>query len=468
VSVNRARTRSGNDYSGFSVISANGRFVAFESVASDLVENNNDTNGNSDVFVRDLKTGATTLVSVNSAGTGTGNHESLVWDISVDGRFVAFQSDASDLVANDTNGSMSDVFVRDLKTGTTILVSVNRAGTASGNFSSRQPAMSADGRFVAFASFASDLVANDTNGTENIFVRDLRTGTTALVSVNSTGTDTGDMSSFNPAISADGRFVAFESDASDLVANDTNGTADAFVRDRKTGTTTLVSVNSAGTGSGNRESFVWDISADGRFVAFTSFASDLVTNDTNDTGDVFVRDLKTGTTTLASVNRAGTGSGNEESLDLAISANGRFVTFVSLASDLVANDTNGGFDVFVHDLKTGTTTLVSVNGAGAGSGFSFNPVISADGRFVAFTSPVGDLVGNDTNGTFDVFVRDLKTRTTTLVSVNSAGTDGGNGLSGSPAISADGSCVAFTSSASDLVPNDTNGTLDIFARRAGK
>ena len=490
VSVNTAGTAGGNYFDP--VVSANGRFVAFVSFASDLVTNDtNDTNATLDIFVRDLKTGTTSLVSVNSAGTGSGNRASDLPAISADGRFVAFRSAASDLVANDTNRTF-DVFVRDLKTGTTTLVSVNSAGTGSGNESSGSaiargeeiaapPVISADGRFVAFVSFARDLVDNDTNGNQSdVFVRDLKTGTTTLVSVNSAGTGSGGGTSYAPVISADGRFVAFLSNAADLVAaDDSNVTFDVFVRDLKTRTTTLASVNSAGTRSGGGTAPV--ISADGRFVAFLSDASDLVANDINGAfTDVFVRDLRTGTTTLVSVNKAGTSSWAADSSAAAMSADGRFVTFVSDASDLVTIDTNRRQDVFVRDLQTGTTTLVSVNSVGTGSGdsLSFGPAISPDGRFVAFVSSASDLVTNDSNRTFDVFLRDLKTATTTLVSVNSAGI-GGDRASGLlpagdafliavPAISADRRFVAFVSLASDLVANDTNGATDVFVRRIGK
>ena len=390
---------------------------------------------------------------------------------------MAFESDASDLVATDTNGEF-DVFVRDLKTGTTTLVSVNRAGTNSGNSLSSNPVLSADGRFVAFRSQASDLVATDTNGEFDIFVRDLKTGTTTLVSVNQAGTDSGNgISSEGYRFSENGRFVGFVSGASDLVATDTNGTVDVFVRDLKRRTTTLVSVNQAGTDSGNEFSGGVEaptLSADGRFVAFRSLASDLVATDTNGATDVFVRDLKTGTTTLVSVNRAGTNSGNGFSESSVLSADGRFVAFRSLASDLVATDTNGQQDVFVRDLKRRTTTLVSVNQAGtdSGNGGSRGSALSEDGRFVAFKSDASDLVATDTNGATDVFVRDLKRRTTTLVSVNQAGTDSGNGGSGPPDIfsegtpflSANGRIVAFESDASDLVTTDTNGQQDVFVR----
>jgi acetyltransferase-like isoleucine patch superfamily enzyme len=263
--------------------------------------------------------------------------------------------------------------------------------------------MSADGRYVAFGSYSSDLVAGDTNGNlQDVFVRDLQTGTTTLVSENAAGTGSGNGASYSNGISADGRYVAFQSLATDLVAgSDTNGIYDVFVRDLQTGVTTLVSENAAGTGTGNGASYPPIISADGRFVAFASFASDLVTGDTNgNMQDVFVRDLQTGTTTLVSENAAGTGSGNGSSQNPVISADGGYVAFLSSASDLVAGDTNGTYDVFVRDLQTGVTTLVSENAAGTGSGnsSSFDPVVSASGNAIAYTSFATDLTAGFVDG----------------------------------------------------------------------
>jgi Tol biopolymer transport system component len=195
------------------------------------------------------------------------------------------------LTANDTNGNTIDTFVRDLQTGTTTLVSVNRFETGSGNGNSGHQGMSADGRFVAFASRASDLIANDTNGTTfDVFVRDLQMGTTALVSVNGFGTGSGNGLSLPAAISAEGRFVAFVSEASNLTADGVSG-SNVFVRDLKMGTTSLVSVNRSGNGSGNGSSDGPAISADGGFVVFASRATDLVTtNDINGSEeDIFVR-----------------------------------------------------------------------------------------------------------------------------------------------------------------------------------
>jgi Ca2+-binding RTX toxin-like protein len=265
-------------------------------------------------------------------------------------------------------------------------------------------------------------------------------------------------------ISPDGRFVAFRSAADDLVATDTNGLKDIFVRDLQIGTTTLVSVNKDGTDSGIGYSWANEISADGRFVAFVSWADNLVVTDTNGTADVFVRDLQLGTTTLVSVNNDGNDSGNRFSASPTISVDGRFVAFSSFANDLVVTDI-GGKNVFVRDLQRGITTLVSISkdGTDDGNGISYFPEISADGRFVAFYSEADNLVTTDTNGVEDVFVRDLQRGTTILVSANKDKTDSGNGNSLYNTISADGRVVAFYSAADDLVATDTNGTGDVFA-----
>jgi Tol biopolymer transport system component len=235
-----------------------------------------------------------------------------------------------------------------------------------------------------------------------VFVHDRQTGTTERVSVNSAGAQANYGGAF-PSISVDGRFVAFDSYASNLVSGDTNGAPDVFVHDRQTGTTERVSVNVAGT-QGNNSSGDASISADGRLVAFDSYASNLVSGDTNGTWDVFVRDRQAGTTKCMSVDSAGT-QGNDSSLSGSISVDGRFVAFQSSASKLVSGDTNGASDVFVHDRQTGTTERVSVDSAGReGNLDSVYPAISADGRFVAFHGDASNLVPGDTNGSVDVFV----------------------------------------------------------------
>jgi Tol biopolymer transport system component len=312
---------------------------------------------------------------------------------------------------------------------------------------------------VAFTSLASNIVPGDTNNSFDIFVRDRLTNTTTRLSVDSAGNQ-GNRSSVGASISADGRFVAFNSDASNIVPGDTNDETDIFVRDSLTNTTTRVSVDSAGN-QGNGQSVGPSISSDGRFVAFISNASNLVPGDTNENTDIFVRDTLTNITTRVSVNSAGN-QGNGNSYNPSISADGRFVAFSSVASNIVPGDTNIRFDIFVRDTLTNTTTLVSVDSAGKpGNLQSGSPSISADGRFVAFTSEVSNLVPEDTNISRDIFVRDTLTNTTTLVSLDSAGNQG-NSYSIFPSISADGRFVAFYSFASNLVPGDTNNTDDIF------
>lgn len=349
------------------------------------------------------------------------------------------------------------------------------------NGASYNPSISADGYSVAFQSEASNLVVGDTNEVSDIFVYDRRKDAVERVSVANDGVQ-GNGESFAPCISADGRWVAFWSFASNLVVGDTEecgegdftyNCADVFVHDRQTGTTErIVAGGRRGLGGGSNR---LGISADGRWVVFYSWASNLVRNDANGHADIFMHDRQVGTTELISVVRDGT-QGNGDSVEPSISADGRWVTFVSQASNLVQNDTNAKWDVFVRDRQTGTTRRVSVasNGAqGNGEsgvilhqeGWSDGPAISADGRWVAFTSNASNLVPGDTNectnpilgphNCYDVFVHDLQMSTTERVSIAGDGTPG-NGESFSPSISADGRWVAFVSSASNLVTGDSN------------
>ncbi len=276
----------GNDNSRFPSISANGRYVAFYSIASNLV--NGDTNGSQDIFVHDRQSGSTTRLSVASDGTQA-NDSSWGTSVSADGRYVAFDSLASNLVGGDTNGEV-DIFVHDRQAGATSRVSVASDGTQA-NDSSYSSSISDDGRYVAFSSYAQNLVSGDTNGLPDIFVHDRQTGTTSHVSVASDGTH-GNSGSYGPSISADGAFVAFHSDANNLVSGDTNDTFDVFMHDLQTGATNRVSVASDGT-QGDYSSGDPSISADGRYVAFSSYAQNLVSGDTNGSEDVFVHDRGT-------------------------------------------------------------------------------------------------------------------------------------------------------------------------------
>jgi uncharacterized repeat protein (TIGR01451 family) len=414
--------------------------------------------------------GETTLVNVNSEGA-QGNSTSYPYStaISADGRYVAFGSYADNLVAGDTNG-WPDVFVHDRVTGQTTRVSVSSAGEQGNAQILEGPppfgsiAISADGRYVAFSSFSDNLVAGDTNGVLDAFVHDRLSGNTARVSVGSSGEQGNRELSDGVAISADGRYVVFNSSADNLVAGDTNGALDAFVHDRLSGKTTRVSVSSVGA-QGSNGGYSSAISADGRYVAFSSEADNLVAGDTNGETDAFVHDRVTGQTTRVSVGSAGE-QGDDSSAPTAISADGRYVAFGSDAHNLVAvgRSSGSGNDAFVHDRVTGETTLVSVSSAGVpGDYYSYPIAISADGRYVALWSAADNLVAGDANGTNDSFVHDRVTGETTLVSVDSVGTQE-NGSSQNPSISADGRYVAFWSDADNLVAGDTNGNDDIFVR----
>lgn len=398
------------------------------------------------------------VASVGSSGElGNGDSE-YAW-LSSDGRYVAFDSASDNLVPGDTNGR-ADVFLRDLKEGVTTLVSVNTEGT-QGNNGSYDPSISDDGRFVAFLSRATNLVANDANNALDIFVHDRKTLTTTRVSIGSGGIE-GNSYCFSPTISADGRYVAFESESSNLVALDTNNSRDVFVHDRTTGLTTRASVDSAGgqaVGGSNRPY----ISANGRYVAFSSSAINIVPGDFLTTG-IFVHDRNTGTTTLVSVNSAGD-QANRYSAYPAISADGRYVTFKSDASNLVAGDTNERSDIFVHDRSTGKTTRASVNSAGAqGNGSNSRSMISGDGRYVAFASWATNLVASDTNSKLDIFIHDNITGNTRRASLGPLGAQANDKSDDYHAISADGRYVAFASSATNLVPDDVNDAVDIFIR----
>jgi len=401
-----------------------------------------------------------TLRASVDTGGGDPNGNSFNSSTSATGRFVAFESLASDLVPGDGNGA-KDVFVRDVVAGTTTRASVDTGGGDS-NGASFDPSTSATGRFVAFASSASDLIPDDGNGVDDVFVRDLVAGTTTRVSVDTGGGDPNG-ASFSPSISPGGEFVAFASFASDLVPGDGNSGSDVFLRDLVAGTTTRVSVDTLG-GDPNASSEAPAVNATGRFVAFHSFASDLVPGDGNFATDVFVRDLTAGTTTRASVDTGG-GDPDGSSFFPSISKTGRFVAFESNATDLVLGDGNGSTDVFVRDLVAGTTTRASVDmGGGDPNSVSNSASISATGRLVAFASLASDLVPGDSNGATDIFVRDLTAGTTTRASVDRQGGDP-NGESGAPSISANGRFVGFESGASDLVLGDGNGLIDIFLRR---
>jgi Ca2+-binding RTX toxin-like protein len=589
-------------------ISTDGRYVAFESRATNLVAG--DSNGKMDIFLKDRATGETLRLSESSTGMQTdGDSERPM--LSGDGQRVVFVSSATNLVTDDNNGVI-DVFVRDVASGETFRVSTASDG-GQANGTSYQTAISRDGGFVAFSSAASNLVAGDTNGMIDLFVKNLESGEIVRANTAADGTQsTGGYLEMNgsASISADGRFVVFLTGATNLVAGDTNGVADVFVKDLQTGNIARVSIapdgiqaNAGGyapsisadgriitwdtkattvnpTGSGNENivavanplfsmdtlaggagndiyllrtydqvieqagegmdtvrtdlarytlssnvenlqiiggvgslgqgnelantlaggpgvdrleglagndvlygergvlrmstasgggqanamSTDLDLSADGRYVAFGSQASNLAGRNVNGTGsDAFVKDVATGRTILASAVGT-TQTGNSASSDVSICADGRYVTFVSTADNLVGDDTNGAQDIFVRNVVGNTTTRVSTASDGTqANGWSYQPVISGAGGFVAFLSSASNLVVGDTNGVLDVFLKNLGNSGLTRVSTSSTGVQA-NGSCFNPGVSSDGSVVAFDSMATNLVASDTNAVTDVFVK----
>jgi len=404
------------------------------------------------------RAGITERVSLGPGGV-QGDEHSYPSYISADGHYVVFVSDATNLVAGDTNG-WPDVFVRVLATEQTIRVSVAGDGSQA-NDESGGAAISADGRYVVFHSWATNLVPGDTNSACDVFLRDLQAETTTRVSLATDGTQGNGESKF-PTVSADGRYVAFESAAANLVPGDTNGFIDIFLRDLDTPATTRVSIATAGT-QAQRESYMVYISANGRYVAFTSDAGNLVADDTNGWPDVFVRDVVGAETTRVSVHTDGT-QANEESYTASISSDGRYVGFSSYATTLI--DGYAGFwsQAYVRDRQTSATELVSIAEGGApGEGDSEFPYVSSDGRYIVFESTASNLVSADTNAFRDIFVRDRVSGVTEMGSVSTDGLQA-DADCWIPSISDDGSRLVFNSTASNLVVGDTNDVSDIFLR----
>ena len=373
---------SANGYCHAGQVSEDGRFAVFSSVASNLVAN--DTNGRPDVFLRDTVKNKTIRISV--AGNGSqGDHQSTHPSISSDGNTIVFESQATNLVPNDTN-RVGDIFAYDRPTGRISRVNLSSTGKQALGGNSCDPTISRDGRFVGFFSGATNLVPNDNNGFQDSFVRDLRQKTTVMVHRSSTGQQ-GNVGSNTPHVSAYGRYVVFSSDSTNLVAKDTNGRHDVFRRDLRTGTTERVSVSANGV-EGNGHSTLPGagrnaISDDGRYVAFMSRSTNLVVGDTNGQVDQFVKDMATEAIERVNVNdRGGQGRGGRTNWDPAsqLSGDGRFVVFYALDSNLVAQDWNGTWDVFLRDRFLKRTTLLSRNSSGQqGNGRSFEACISRNG-----------------------------------------------------------------------------------------
>lgn len=402
------------------------------------------------------------LDSVDSSDT-QGDNPSTAPSISTDGRYIAFASTATNLVSGDTNND-SDIFLRDRLNHATVRISVDSADAQATLGNSTAPDLSSNGRYIAFTSAATNLVPNDTNTFADIFLRDQVGGSTHRVSVDSSGLQANDASD-HPSVSDDGVYVAFESLASNLVTGDGNTESDVFIHNTQDGSTILASVDSNGT-QGNFGSFAPRLSSDGNLVVFESDADNLVTGDSNTFRDIFVHNRTTGATERVSVSSSG-GQANGVSRSAAITPDGRYVVFVSSATNLAAGDSDTFTDIYRHDRQTGETLLVSVSSSGVkGNGNSDSPSISADGRFVSFESAATNLVSGDSNGFNDVFVRDMIGGTTSRQSVDASGNQAILGNSSLPVISDDGNYVTFASDATNLVTNDQNSRMDVFTAPA--
>jgi Tol biopolymer transport system component len=385
--------------------------------------------------------------------------------VSADGRFVAFTSGASNMIPGVTGGH---VWVRDRLLGTLELVSVSTGGVPA-NGVNESPSISADGRYVAFESSSGNLVPADTNATWDVFLRDRQLGTTTRVSLSVTGQQLNG-ASFQPVLTPDGDYLAFVSQATNVVA----GFAGTIVYrlDLVGGQMTVVSASP--TGSPNGICTAPAISHDGRFIAFESTASNLVAGDANGFKDVFIRDCQLGVTDLVSVATGGAPANNDSALP-SLSADGNEVVFLSRSTNFFPGDVNNSYDVFVRDRASLTTTRINIAAAGGIPSPPTRPVVSATGRLVAYVSGLS-LVPADTNFASDVYVYDRVAGTTSLESASTAGVvgnfatpsnlanfQGRNALS----ISADGEFVAFDSEASNLVEGDNAGFRDVFVRWRG-
>lgn len=464
VSINHTQAASGNQASQDPVMTPDGRFVLFSSYADDLTENITSTKGLGNIFLRDLKLGTTQLVNVNKAGKASPSNflsnprrGFIPYQISQNGRFVTFASTSSDLVSKDTNNT-EDIFVRDLGTKTTKLVSSNRSGTDSGNGRSYEHRLSANGRFVEFYSAANNLVANDKDKQNDFFVRDLTTGKTILMTYTLLDLRTGIPSIPIVLSSNDGRYAAIETD-NRLLSNDTNKTTDIYLQDRLTGKLKLVSISSTGKAFG--DTHLQYITPNGRYIMFYSFATDLKAY------KVYRRDVLGNKTTLISINKAGKAIGGTGFL---LSDNGQTALFMS------DEKTPPRFSLFIRNLVTNKTTpfvdragkIVTRSDIG-----NFTPpgfrgkitTLSSDGRFLIFSSGLASLAAKDNNFTTDVFVKDLKTGLTKLISTNKTSSGSGNRASYNPILSANGRVVLFASDADDLVANDARFTTDYFTYR---
>ncbi|EJL35455.1 periplasmic component of the Tol biopolymer transport system, partial [Caulobacter sp. AP07] len=422
--------------------------------------------------------GGVTLVSKNAAGA-PGNSYSVEPSISADGTKVAFVSTSNSLLPVDYNNDR-DVFVVDLTKGTISSASLGLSGVDAQSVADvRSVVLSADGTKVLFSSDDGNLVAGDTNGNWDIFVKDLLTGVVTRVSTDATGAQStaspGYYNSYYATFSPDGGKIIFSSSAANLVPGDTNGLVDVFVKDLASGAITRVSTSASGAEAtanypGIPEALA--VSPDGQKVLFTSAANNLVAGDTNNVNDLFLKNLTTGAIIRVNTDTLGqqtAGLNPDRVFGGVFSPDGTKVAFASDAINLVVGDTNNIADVFVKDLLTGVTTRVSTNAAGAqitfaSGGGAGSPAFSPDGTKIAFVSSADNLVEGDTNGRADIFLKDLVTGVVTLVSTTALGELANGDVGAGLQFTADGDKIVFSSRADNLVAGDGNYTTDVFIK----
>ena len=474
-----------NSGMAFPRMSADGRLVAFESFDTTLTAN--DSNNAYDVFVSNPAGNTMELTSAHlpsvSSITPNGPSTLTSFSVSTNARYVAFYSEANNLVPSDTNG-FRDVYVRDLLLGTNILVSVGTNGVSPSSGLSTGAAISANGRYVAFTSSASNLVTlADTNNAQDVFVRDLQLGTTALASVNTGGTGSGTAASYSPILSFDGRYVLFRSVAANLAAGPFGTYENLYWRDLQAGTTRALTTNNSGnssyfasmTADGHNVVFggygvnlyIWNSQTNKFYYTNTSIISALSISpsgsrlglsipSTGSAGHINAVDLASNSN--LTIGSLPTGSASRLSSGFQFSGDSRYLAYVAL-------DSSGTNQIYLYDFQTQSILLVSkaFSSSSGGNNNSDSPVISVDGRFIAYRSFASNIVPNDNNGVPDLFLYDQTTGDTTLVSVSQYGNTSAAARSLTPVFSGDGQTLVFQSWAADLVPQDGNQGSDLFA-----
>ncbi|MDH5359007.1 MAG: PKD domain-containing protein [Gammaproteobacteria bacterium] len=392
-----------------------------------------------------------------SVGQTQANGNSYLVSNSADGRYVAFGSDASNLVAGDTNG-VRDVFLRDRSLGTIERISTD-SNELQSPYLSRAPSVSADGRYVSFETMGP-LLSGSSAGVFQIYRRDRSNGETHLVSGSSSGV-AGNAHSSRSSISADGRYVLFYSRANNLVSGDSNGVHDVFLKDMQTGTLEVISTNSSGI-PGNGDSFEAAMSSDARFVAFTSMATNLIDSSITRQRHVYLRDRQNGTTRLVSKTSSGV-LANQPAFSPALSDDGRYIVYYSKASNLAAGVSGSTIQILLYDATSGNNVLLSKNANGTeGNDLSYSPSISADGNLIAFTSFANNLVHGDNNAVSDVILMDRLTNEVRVITQAESGQSGNGSAIGTPVLSRTANSIVFSTYASNLLPGDTNNVADIF------